>query len=228
MKQNLITILALLSTTSTLPAIAVEPALVNYSDRVSWSEVEYSNFDGLYVNDRHTGIGGDRDYFVSQWSKSGIRLTFRDSFIASISTVRRVRYRSRRRYNHRRDKWERISFPVVVNERVANWSYYEYSPSAIHFRINGEGYTYTEGEVSPELANALASAPIENMVIRLEFAESNQRDLKPMMEVEIGKRTVLAWRQVFAESIDRAEIQRIIDRHEGRDRDEIRPRESRR
>lgn len=228
MKQKLITILALLSTASALPAFAVEPSLVNYGDRVSWSEVEYSNFDGLYVNDRHTGIGGDRDYFVSQWSKSGIRLTFRDSFIASVSTVRRVRYRSRRRYNHRRDKWESISFPVVVDERVANWSYHEYSPDAIHFSINGEGYTYTEGEVTPDLANALANAPIENMTIRLEFSESNQRDLKPMMEVEIGKKTVLAWRKVFAETSDRAEIQRIIEGNERRDRERIEPRESRR
>jgi hypothetical protein len=226
MKHQIIAILALFGVAAMPPAFAVEPSLVNYRDRVSWSEVEYSNFDGLYVNDRHTGIGGDRDYFVSQWSRKAIRLTFRDSFIASISIVPRVRYRSRRHYNHRRKKWESISFPEVVNERVANWSYHEYSPLAIHFRINDEEYTYNDGEVAPELANALANAPAENMIVRLEFAESNQHNLKPLMEVEIGKRTVLAWRQVFAEEPDRAEIQRIINQNS--ERNEIKPRESRR
>ncbi|MEM9538624.1 MAG: hypothetical protein AAGA60_03835 [Cyanobacteria bacterium P01_E01_bin.42] len=228
MKEKLLGLLALLSTTLTLPAFAVEPALVDYRDRVSWSEVEYSEFDGLYVNDRHTGIGGRRDYFVSQWSKSGIRLTVRDSFVASVSIVSRVRYRSRRKYNHHRERWETVSIPRTVRERVENWSYNDYTPSAIHFIIDGDRYTYTEGEVSPELANALANAPIENMTIRLEFAETNQRDIKPLMEVEIGKGTVRAWRQVFAETSDRAEIQSIIDRDKDRDRPSIEPRENRR
>ncbi|MGK7924022.1 MAG: hypothetical protein AB4290_01995 [Spirulina sp.] len=228
MKQQIITILTLLSPFLVLPAFAVEPSFVNYNDRVSWSEVEYSNFDGLYVNDRHTGIGGDRDYFVSQWSPAAIRLTFRDSFIASVSVVSRVEYRSRRHYNHKTEEWEEISVPETVDERVENWSYRDYSPRAIHFSINGERYTYRNGEVPPELAKALANAPEGNMKIRLEFAESNQRDLKPLMEVEIGKKTVLAWRTVFAEDRDRAEIQSIINRDLERDRDAVESRDSHR
>ncbi|WP_204102284.1 MULTISPECIES: hypothetical protein [Spirulina sp. CCY15215] len=226
MKQKLLTIVALLSTVSVLPAFAVEPSLVNYGDRVSWSEVEYSEFDGLYVNDRHTGIGGDRDYFVSQWSQSGIRFTFRDNFVASISIVPRIEYQSRRHYNHRTDEWEDISVPETVNERVENWGYRDYSPTVIHFSINGEQYSYTEGKVSPELANALANAPAKNMKIRLEFSDTPQYDLKPLMEVEIGQKTVLTWRKVFAVSRDRTEVERTINRNSEGDRDGVDMRDS--
>jgi len=181
---------------ATAPVQAIEPALIRYDASGPWSSVEYSEFDGLYVNDRHDGIGDDeKDHIVTQWSRAGIRATFRDYRIAGYTTVPRTYYESERYYDHHTQRWLERRFPYTVYERVPQWIYEDRIPTAIHFAINGKQYTYTEGSVPPELAAALANAPPGNLRIRLEFGDQMQH------EVEIGAGTVRAWQRVFGEPL---------------------------
>ncbi|NJL03198.1 MAG: hypothetical protein HC910_22475 [Spirulinaceae cyanobacterium SM2_1_0] len=197
-----------LSVAATLAAVAahaqaIEPALIDYHASGPWSSVEYSEFDGLYVNDRHDGIGGERDYIVTQWSWAGIRATFRDYRIVGHTVVPRVYYRTQRYYNHHTRRWIHRRVPEVVYERIPEWSYTDRTPTEIQFAINGEQYVYTEGEVVPVLAAALVSAPAGNMRVRVKFDDNSAQ------QFDIGASTVRAWQRVFGEPLTPAALSEL-------------------
>ncbi|MCW6036650.1 hypothetical protein K4A83_10295 [Spirulina subsalsa FACHB-351] len=181
------------------PAWAVDPAPITYNTRTDWSTPLYNEFDGFHVNDRHDRIGGLNGHFVSQWSRSGIRLTVRNFWVTGESLVPRTRYRRRYFYNRRTGHRYSRYIPYTDYQRVQHWSHRDISPDVIHFRINGEAYEYSGGEVPPDLAAALANAPRGNMTIRLEFQDPDSGRRRASYDVEIGAGTVAAWRQVFGE-----------------------------
>lgn len=207
-------LLALTSAFTTSAAQAIEPALIRYDASGPWSSVEYSEFDGLYVNDRHDGIGGENDRIVTQWSRTGIRATFRDYSIAGYTIVPRTHYESERYYSHHAQRWLYRRIPYTVYERVPQWTYEDRIPTAIRFAIDGEQYTYTEGPVSPELAAALASAPPGNLRIRLEFGDQMQH------EVKIGAGTVRAWQRVFGEPLTPEEARELQRQQQEQERED--------
>ncbi len=183
----------------TTAAQAIEPALLRYNASGPWSSIEYSDFDSLYVNDRHDGIGDERDHIVTQWSRAGLRATVRDYEITGYQVVPRVHYRTVRHYSHRHQRWFYRRVPDVVYQSIPQWTYTDRTPTEIQFVIHGEPYRYTGGPVAPDLAAALASAPPGNMQIRLRFEDGSQA------QVEIGAGTVRAWQRVFGEPLTAAE-----------------------
>ncbi len=213
--------LSLATTLAATGARAMEGALIRYNSGGPWSSVEYSEFDGLYVNDRHDGIGGQRDYIVTQWSRAGIRATVRDYRVVGHTVVPRVRYVRRRYYNHHAKRWIYRRVPEVIHERVPEWAYTDRIPTEIQFAIDGEQYAYTEGPVAPELAAALANAPRGNMRIRVKFEDGSAQ------QVDIGSGTVRAWRRVFGEPPAPEEIE-AFRRQDDPDEDDgptLRPRD---
>lgn len=163
------------------PAYAVDPAPIGANDRVAWSQVVENPYDGKIVYDRNYS----NDFvLVTSWSKNGIRATY--SQLRTELAGYQTRYNLFDRWYGRR--WSRDFFddvPVYVRYQTDS------VPASIKLAINGQTYTYTEGAVSPELAAALASAPSQNLLIRLVWADGRTRD------VEIGRGTVEAWRTIF-------------------------------
>ncbi len=162
---------------------AVQPAPISGNARVEWSKVINDPFDGKIVYDKNFT---DDFEFVSSWSKSEIRATytqFRSEFVGY-----RTIWRTRTYYDkHGKRRYDRYPDQEPIYRRYSIKS----TPEAIKFAINGQIYTYKEGPVSPELAKALASAPLQNMVIRLIWSDGRIQDM------EIGRGTVEAWRTIF-------------------------------
>ncbi|HIK15338.1 MAG TPA: hypothetical protein IGS53_08655 [Leptolyngbyaceae cyanobacterium M33_DOE_097] len=170
---------------SAAPTLAVQPASVRANDDVAWSEVVDNPFDGLIVYDRNYK---DDFVFVSSWSRQGIGVTYTriNSVLAGYD------YGSSFGYGFGYDSFSRYRF----TQRTPIYQRYVIDdvPDSISLAINGNIYTYESGPVSPELAAALASAPIENVKIRLRWKDGTVRD------TEIGRNTVRAWRTIFGRS----------------------------
>jgi hypothetical protein len=164
------------------PAGAVQPAPIAANDNVEWSRVVENPFDGRIVYDRHYR---SNFVFVSSWAKSGIRATY---------TQVRTELVGYRTYD-----WSRPVFrgyrkflePYYATEPVYQRYFLGSTPDAIKFALNGQIYTYESGPISPELATALASAPSQNLTIRLVWNDGMTKD------VEIGRGTVDAWKEIF-------------------------------
>lgn len=178
------------------PALAVQPAPIGANDKVSWSRVVENPFDGKIVYDRNY----TNDFvFVSSWSKSGIRATYTQLNAVLVGYeydyypgYGRSGY-GFGRYGFGRYRWRDFDFfpsPTPIYRVQAT----ESVPESIQLAINGTVYTYQSGPVSAELAAALASAPLQNMVIRLVWPDGTTKDMT------IGKGTVEAWRSVFQPS----------------------------
>ncbi|WP_421657043.1 hypothetical protein [Leptothermofonsia sp. ETS-13] len=169
---------------SSIPAaFAVQPAPISGSAKVSWSKVVEDPFDGKIVYDKNFT---DDFEFVSSWSKSGIRATyiqFRSEFVGYRTTWRTRTYYDK----HGRRRYDRYPDQEPIYRRYS----IKHTPKAIKFAINGQIYTYEEGAVPLELAAALASAPPQNMVIRLIWDDGRIQD------IEIGRGTVEAWKAIF-------------------------------
>lgn len=157
------------------PALAVQPAPISANANVNWSKVVNNPFDGKVVYDRNY----NSDYiFVSSWSKDGIRATYtqQDTELVGYDY----------HYGFGRRFW---ALPYA--EPVYQAFYTNSVPDSISLAINGKVYTYQNGPVSPELAQALASAPLENIKVRLSWKDGTTKD------TEIGKDTVQAWKTIF-------------------------------
>jgi hypothetical protein len=190
MKQQLLSLglslgLTLLCGSETL---AVPPAPVKGNSDVAWSQVVNDPFDGQVVYDKHFRDGFE---FITSWSKGGIRATY-SRFWRELVGYKTV-WRSRNYYDHRRKKHRRETYsdqePVYQTHRQ------DYSLESILIAVNGKVYTYTGGSVTPELATALATAPVDqNVRVRIVLPDESTEDM------EIGKGTVAAWRIIFAAS----------------------------
>ncbi|MGV0024899.1 hypothetical protein [Phormidesmis priestleyi] len=167
------------------------PASVSANDNVAWSKVVENPFDGKITYDRNYKA----DFvLVSSWSKNGIGVTYTQVRAAVIGYGYSPSY-------HRRGFGGFGGFggfdgfgEFFDNEPVYQRFFIENVPDSIHLAINGKVYTYQNGPVSSELAAVLASAPLENVKIRLVWEDGRTKD------TEIGKDTVRAWRAVFSPS----------------------------
>ena len=168
-------------------AIAVDPVPVTQNSKVAWSQVVNDRFDGNLVYDKNFD-GNGTFVFVSRWSPQDIRATYTEyrSEVVDYKTVWRSKWVTEN--GKRREVQYRDREPIYRKYQT------ERSPKAIKFAINNQVYTYEQGAVSAELAAALASAPSENMIIRLVWENSTTTD------TEIGKGTVAAWKTVFKSS----------------------------
>ncbi|MGK7925025.1 MAG: hypothetical protein AB4290_07155 [Spirulina sp.] len=177
--------LTLSSTIATSGALAVEPVDLETGETEAFSVV-LSDQNQKYVNDRNNAVGDEDDYFVSQWSLSGIRATFRD-------------YPGQQRNSAFQPqicgfmgRGTNQCTPTLQRERTS-LSPVDYTPSTIYFSLGDRTYRYTNGPVSRDLANALANVTSDTITIRVEFTEPGRDDL----EVEIDANTVATWKTVF-------------------------------
>lgn len=171
------TILLLLSTPKSLWAL--QPTLIGRYD-VMWSKVINDPFDGpiVYDIDSDNGSRGTLsiDTVISSWSKKEIRVSC--SGYGKFTTTRRVLKQ------------------VIVNGQQQS-SYVDekvtdsvIAPSILKFFIGGKIYTYSDGEVSKELSQALATAPPSDMFIRAAWSNT-------YITMRIGPQTVAAWKEIF-------------------------------
>jgi len=175
-----------LSFANAIAAIAVEPAPVRGNARVEWSKVVSNPFDGQVVYDKHFK-NGEFD-FITSWSSAEIRATFTRYWQEVVGY--RTEWRNRTYYDYKGRKRTR-SFP----ERVPVYQQYQkdFAIASMLIAIDGDVYEYTGGAVSPELANALATAPTDkNIPVRIVFIDGSTEDM------EIGKGTVSAWKRLFS------------------------------
>jgi hypothetical protein len=172
-------------------AFAVSPVSINRDANVPWSNVIDNPFDGKLVYDKHFT---DDFAFVTSWSKQGIKATYTEYWSEVVGY--RQTWRSRRiyrgdRYSYRdRDRYiidERYPYQEPIYDKISRSK----SPRAILFAINGEIYTYTNGEVNQQLAEILANAPAGTMTVRAVWDNDSTTDLP------IGGGTVEAWKTVF-------------------------------
>lgn len=171
---------------STAPVWAVLPVTVNPSSRMEWSKVMQDPFDGPIVYDRNYDTRGSFA-FVSSWSKQGIRATYTDcrTDVIGYAPVWRKPWGFGLGFGRRWGSWFPYEEPIY--RRLCE----QQSPQTIRFSINSQQYTYDNGVVSPELAAALRSAPLQNLTIRLVWENGATTD------VAIGKDTVAAWKTIF-------------------------------
>ncbi|PZO41087.1 MAG: hypothetical protein DCF19_10095 [Pseudanabaena frigida] len=163
-------------------AFAVSPASVNQDANVPWSSVIENPFDGKLVYDKHFT---DDFAFVTSWSMQGIKATY-TQYWSEVVGYRNIR-KTRRVWHNDRYIDERYFDREPIRERRSR----SQSPKALLFAVNGEIYTYTNGEVEPELAAILANAPAGNMTIRAVWRDDSTTDLP------IGAGTVEAWKTIF-------------------------------
>lgn len=164
-------------------ALAVRPAPLSFDARVRWSTIVDDPYEGAIVYDKHFS---DDFAFVTSWSKSGIRATYSrfDQELNGYTTVWRTR-----RYRDRHGRERREEYPI--QEPVYKTVRTDRTPKAILLRINGTVYTYENGPVSSELAQALVRVPPGNLPIRFVWEDGGT------MDTVIGKGTVEAWRVLF-------------------------------
>ncbi len=163
-------------------AFAVTPTSVNQDSNVPWSNVVENPFDGKLVYDKHFT---DDFAFVTSWSRQGIKATYTTywSQVVGYSSIRKTR----RIWQGDHYIDDRYFDRDPIREKRSR----SQSPKALLFAINGEIYTYTNGEVDPKLAEVLANAPAGNMTIRAVWRDDSTTDLP------IGAGTVEAWKTVF-------------------------------
>jgi len=196
-RQNitLVTSLGLLLGTPILiapSAIAVNPVSINQDADVPWSSAIENPFDGKLVYDKHFS---DNFAFVTSWSRQGIKATYSEYWsdvvgYRQVWKTRRVRYQNNHRGQYRNyDGYidERYPYQEPIYDRRSRSK----SPKALLFAINGEIYTYTNGEVDQKLAEVLANAPEGTMTIRAVWDNDSTSDFP------IGGGTVEAWKNVF-------------------------------
>lgn len=179
-------------------AIAVDPASVQENANVAWSKVVTDPFDGKIVYDKHYTTSDKEGFvFVSSWSQGGIRATY-ERYRQEIVGYRTV-WRTREVKRTTKDGKERVvqeTYPEQepVYQRFSDRA----APQAILLSIRGQVYRYESGPVTPELAQALVSAPNETMKIRLVWQNG------ATLDVPIGKGTVAAWKSVFRDAVSAA------------------------
>ena len=162
---------------------AVPPVSIDQHADVPWSSLTSNPFDGKLVYDKHFD---DHFAFVTMWSRSGIKATYTSYWRERVGWryVWRTRHvwvdgkRVEERYRDREDIYERRT-----SQRI---------PKALMFAIHGKIYRYESGEVPPDLAQALATAPPGNMIIRVVW------DNDQTWDTPIGEGTVATWRAVFS------------------------------
>ena len=177
-------------------AMAVNPVSINQDADVPWSSAIENPFDGKLVYDKHFS---DNFAFVTSWSRQDIKATYTEywSEVVGYRQVwksRRVRYYNNRRgqyrnYDRNYDTYIDESYPE--REPIYERRWRSKSPKALMFAINDEIYTYTSGEVDPQLAKALVNAPAGTMTVRAVWDNDSTTDLP------IGGGTVEAWKTVF-------------------------------
>ena len=173
-------------------AVAVNPVSINQDSDVPWSSAIENPFDGKLVYDKHFS---DNFAFVTSWSKQGIKATYTEYWSEVVGyrqvwKTRRVRYQNNHRGKYRNyDGYidERYPYQEPIYDRRSRSK----SPKALLFAINGEIYTYTNGEVDQQLAEVLANAPEGTMTIRAVWDNDSTSDFP------IGGGTVEAWKNVF-------------------------------
>ena len=161
-------------------AFAVVPVSVKQGSDVPWSSVVDNAFDGKLVYDKHFT---DDFAFVTSWSRQGIKATYTEYWTETVG-YRSIR-KTRRIWYHDRYIDERYTDKDPIREQRSR------SPKALLFALNGEIYTYTNGEVDRQLAEVLANAPAGNMTIRAVWRDDSTSDLP------IGAGTVEAWKSIF-------------------------------
>jgi hypothetical protein len=177
------------------PSWAVLPSGVQEGDRVPWSQVVADPFDGkiVYDKDFHHSFA-----IVSTWSAQEIRATLveRNAIVVGTRQVQRQRnvcvydayHRSRNRHGKNEECVWRTEYyyetEPITQDRLT-------SPTQLMFSIYGQVYTYSQGPVPDNLAQALAYAPTGDMYIRAVFENGTYRTMR------IGPNTVAAWREVF-------------------------------
>ena len=173
-------------------AFAVSPVSINQDANVPWSSAIENPFDGKLVYDKHFE---DSFAFVTSWSKQGIKATYSEYWSEVVGyrqvwKTRRVRYHNNHRGRYRNyDGYidERYPYQEPIYDRRSRSK----SPKSILFAINGEIYTYTNGEVDRQLAEVLANAPAGTMTVRAIWDNESTTDFP------IGGGTVEAWKTVF-------------------------------
>jgi hypothetical protein len=160
-------------------SLALQTALVGRYD-VMWSRVINDPFDGLIVYDIDSGNGTRGtlgiDTVISSWSKKEIRVSC--SGYGRFTTTQRVLKQgiaNGRQYSY------------YVDEKVTNSAI---APNVLMFSIRGKIYTYSDGEVSKELSEALANAPPGDMFIRAAWSNT-------YITLRVGPQTVAAWKEIF-------------------------------
>lgn len=160
----------------------VQPAAVDQYAKVDWSKVVADPFDGTIVYDKNFS---DEYAYVSSWSRSGIRFTYTRYWKEQTGYKTVWRTRQVTINGKKRDETYPEQDPVYETRSRSQ------APEKILLAINGQVYPYEGGNVSPELASALANAPVANVRVRLQFANGQTKD------TEIGKATVTAWKSIF-------------------------------
>jgi hypothetical protein len=166
-------------------AQAVAPVVISQNFNVEWSKVINDPFDGLVVFDKNFDAGGSFE-FISRWSPQGIQATYR-LFSSEIVGYRTV-WKSER-IKGSGNQYRTYSYPE--REPIYRRFSRDRTPVAIKFAINNKVYTYETGAVAPDLAAALATAPENNMIIRLMWDDGGSTDMV------IGRGTVAAWKTIF-------------------------------
>jgi hypothetical protein len=175
-------------------AVALSPVSINQDADVPWSSAIENPFDGKLVYDKHFF---DNFAFVTSWSKQGIKATYTE-YWSTVVGYRQV-WRSRRvpyHDDHRGQYGDRngdryIDERYPYQEPIYDKRSRSKSPKALLFAINGEIYTYTNGEVDRQLADILANAPAGTMTVRAVWDNDSTSDFP------IGSGTVEAWKNVF-------------------------------
>jgi len=168
--------------TFTPSAFAVIPTSVDQDADVPWSSIVENPFDGKLVYDKHFS---DDFAFVTSWSKQGIKATYTE-YWSEVVGYRRV-WRDRRVWHRDRYINQRYSDRDPIYDRRLR----SQSPKAILFSAQGKIYTYTEGEVNPELSAVLASFPAGQTTIRAVWNNDQTTDFP------IGAGTVESWKTIF-------------------------------
>jgi hypothetical protein len=171
-----------LALTLGISALAVAPVSIDQNANVAWSTVINNPFDGAIVYDKNFGDGFA---FVSSWSKQGIYMTH-TRYWSEVVGYRTV-WRTRTIEEHGRRRYVRYPEQEPIRRSYSR----DRTPEKLMFAINGQLYTYEQGEVPEDLAAALAGAPSGNMLIRLVWQDGSTSD------TEIGANTVEAWKTVF-------------------------------
>lgn len=186
MKKILLTLGLALTASLWSPALAVQPVSQPGYD-FDWSKITEDPFEGMIVFDRHFD-DWDGFEFVTSWSRQAIRATY------TWTTQTLVGYRTvwKTRQVYRNGQYHSETYPE--QEPIYDAHTHERHPRAIMFSLNGEVFTYTDGQVPQDLATALATAPEGKQLIRLVWEDGTTTDMP------IGRKTVAAWKTIFTPS----------------------------
>jgi hypothetical protein len=170
----------LLTLTTTLPAQAVLPTALGEGDRGPWSQIINDPFDGYIVYDKDFNPSS---VFITTWSPKEIRATLTEKGAIIIGTRQVRRWRSVQRYHRYYDEYY-YDTENITQDRLS-------TPVSLMFAIYGKVYTYTQGPVPADLAQALSNAPSGDMYIRAVWDNNTHTTMR------IGSQTVAAWKTIF-------------------------------